>query len=287
MENLKKISNGIRQKTIKNPVVIEGRGLQTGAKTKLILKGSPANSGINFIRTDLPDTPVINIQSLSFDGSDIKQRRTVIGTGPAEIQTTEHLLAALSGLGISNVVVEISGRELPGLDGSARDYVDALDRADVVEQDPLVHKLVIERPVWCGNRDSFLAAFPHSGLRISYFLSYPEPSIGDQFLSLEISEEVFRREIAPARTFCVKKETLLLLALGFGRGADHNNTLIMGKGGPFKNALRFTDEHVRHKILDLIGDLSLTGMPIEGHVVAVKSGHSLNMELVKKLRAIT
>jgi UDP-3-O-acyl N-acetylglucosamine deacetylase len=275
----------IQQKTIKDPVAIEGVGLQTGSKTKLIFKGSPANSGINFVRTDLPDRPVIDIKSLSFDELALKRRRTVIGSGQAEIQTTEHLLAALSGLGISNIVVEIDGRELPGLDGSAKDYVDVLDHADIIEQDALSQKLVVERPVWCGKKDSFLAVFPYSGMRISYFLSYPEPSIGDQFLSLEIDEDVFRREIAPARTFCMKKEAALLLALGFGKGADHNNTLIMGKTGPFKNALRFPDEHVRHKILDLMGDLSLVGMPLEGHVVAVKSGHSLNMELVKKLKA--
>ncbi|MDO8535601.1 MAG: UDP-3-O-acyl-N-acetylglucosamine deacetylase [Candidatus Omnitrophota bacterium] len=276
-----------RQKTIKDAVVIEGRGLQTGVKTKLILKGSPADSGINFIRVDLPDKPVINIQSLSFDESALKQRRTVIGAGSAEIQTTEHLLAALSGLGISNIVAEIDGRELPGLDGSAKDYVDALDRADVIELDAPARKLVIERPVWCGNKNAFLAVFPHSGLRISCFLSYAEPSIGDQFLSLDISEDIFRREVAPARTFCMKREALILLALGFGKGADHNNTLIMGPKGPLKNELRFPDEHVRHKILDLMGDLSLAGMPLEGHVMAVKSGHSLNIELVKKLKAIT
>jgi UDP-3-O-acyl N-acetylglucosamine deacetylase len=274
-----------QQKTIKDLVTIEGRGLQTGAKTKLILRGSPANSGINFIRVDLPARPPINIQSLSLGELALKRRRTVIGAGAAEIQTTEHLLAALSGLGISNIVVEVNGRELPGLDGSAKDYVAVLDRANIIEQDALSQKLVIEKPVWCGKRDSFLAVFPQAGLRISCFLSYPEPSIGDQFLSLEISEEVFRCEIAPARTFCAKREALLLLALGYGRGADHNNTLIMGKKGPLKNTLRFPDEHVRHKILDLMGDLSLAGMPLEGHVVAVKSGHSLNMELVKKLKA--
>ena len=277
----------IRQRTIKDPVSIEGRGLQTGTRTKLTFKGSPADSGINFVRVDLPGRPLINIQSLSFDELALKRRRTVIGLGKVEIQTTEHLRAALSGLGISNIVVEMNGRELPGLDGSAKDYVAVLDRADIIEQDAPAQKLMIDTPVWCGKRDSFLAVFPHSGLRISYFLSYPEPSIGDQFLSFDISEEVFRREIAPARTFCMKREALLLLALGYGRGADHTNTLIMGKAGPFKNDLRFPDEHVRHKMLDLMGDLSLAGMPLEGHVVAVKSGHSLNMELVKKLRTIT
>ncbi len=283
-----------RQRTIKDPVVIEGRGLQTGTKTKIIFKGSPANSGINFIRADLPGKPIINIHSLAFDTSAslgtgdsvLKRRRTVIGTGSAAIQTTEHLLAALSGLGVSNLVVEMNNRELPGLDGSAKDYVAALDRAGVIEQDAQVKTLVIEHPIWCGKRDSFLAVFPHPGLRISYFLSYPEPSIGDQFLSLDISEDTFRREIAPARTFCMKREALLLLMLGFGRGADHNNTLVMGKRGPFRNVLRFPDEHVRHKMLDLMGDLSLAGIPICGHVVAVKSGHGINMELVKKLKKL-
>ena len=275
-----------QQKTIKDPVVMEGRGLQTGSRIKLVLKSSPANSGINFIRTDLPDKPLINIRSLSLAGQAAKRRRTVIGAGSAQIQTTEHLLAALSGLGISNVVAEVNGRELPALDGSAKDYVSALDRAGIVEQDAPSQVLAIKEPVWCSGKGSFLAVFPHSGLRISYYLSYQAPSIGEQFLSLDISEDLFRRGIAPARTFCMKTEAILLLALGLGRGADYNNTLVMGKTGPFKNKLRFPDEPVRHKILDLVGDLSLVGMPIQGHVVAVKSGHRLNMELVRKLKKL-
>ena len=278
----------IRQRTIKDPVIIEGIGLQTGSKTKLIIKDAPVNSGINFIRVDLPDKPLLNIRSFSLNNVAQKKRRTYIGSrGKCEIETTEHLLAALSGLGLSNIIIETDGPELPGLDGSAKDYVDLLDRAEIIEQDASVQNLVIEKPAWCAGKDAFLSVFPHNALRISYFLSYPVPSIGDQFLSLEISEEVFRREIAPARTFCMKKEALFLLALGYGKGADYKNTLIMDKSGPFKNNLRFSDEPVRHKILDLIGDLSLIGMPLVGHVVAVKSGHKLNMELVKKLRAIT
>ena len=278
----------MRQRTIKDPVVVEGAGLQTGSKTKLVIKGAPANSGINFIRVDLPDKPLLNIKSFSLDNAAQKGRRTYIGSkGECEIETTEHLLAALSGLGLSNIMIEANGPELPGLDGSAKDYIDLLDRADIIEQDASVQNLVIEKPAWCAGPDAFLSVFPHNTLRISYFLSYPVSSIGDQFLSLEISEEVFRREIAPARTFCMQKEALFLLALGYGKGANYKNTLIMDKKGPFKNSLRFSDEHVRHKMLDLIGDLSLIGMPLVGHIVAVKSGHKLNMELVKKLRAIT
>jgi len=277
----------IRQRTIKDSVTIEGAGLQTGSKTKLVIKGAPADSGINFVRVDLPNKPLLNIKSLSFERFAQKQRQTTIGSGQeGEIRTTEHLLAALSALGISNVIIETDGLELPGLDGSAKDYVDLMDRADIIEQDAPVRNLIIEKPVWCAGKDAFLSVFPYNALRISYFLSYSVPSIGEQFLSVEISEEVFRREIAPARTFCMKKEALLLLALGYGKGASCKNTLVMDRFGPFKNSLRFSDEHVRHKILDLIGDLSLIGMPLQGHVVAVKSGHKLNMELVKKLRAI-
>lgn len=274
----------IKQKTIKDPVVIEGIGLQTGSKTRLNFKSAPANSGINFIRVDLPNKPLLNIQSLSFDESIGNSRRTTLSVGPVQIQTTEHLLAALSGLGINNIIVETDGVELPGLDGSAKEYVAALERAGIVEQDSPLRTMTVEKEIWCIGKDSFLAVFPYNGLRISYFLSYTTPSIGEQFLSLEISEEVFKRDIAPARTFCRSKEALVLLALGFGKGAGFKNTLIMGKKGPVGNNLRFPDEPVRHKILDLLGDLYLVGMPLIGHVIAVKSGHKLNMEMVKKLK---
>lgn len=273
-----------KQRTIRDPVVIEGIGLQTGSKTKLNFKGAPANSGINFIRVDLPNKPLINIQSLSFDELKREKRRTSIGAGPVRIQTTEHFLAALSGLGINNIIVEIDGSELPGLDGSAKEYVAALERAGIVEQDAPPKVMTVEKEVWCSGGDSFLAAFPYNGLRISYFLSYSTSSIGKQFLSLDISEEVFKREIAPARTFCRSKEALFLLAVGLGKGASYDNTLVMGKNGPKNNILRFPDEPVRHKILDLIGDLYLIGIPLRGHVIAVKSGHKLNMELIKKLK---
>lgn len=276
----------IRQRTIEKPVFIEGLGLQTGAKTKLIFKNAPANSGINFIRVDLPNKPLVHVQSLSLENIAIKKRRTTIGSGPVQIQTTEHLLAALSAIGINNILIEIDGAELPGLDGSAREYIDVLERAGIVEQDAPLSPVAIEKEIWCSGKDSFLVAFPHDGLKVSYFLSYPVKSIGKQFLSLDISGDVLKREIAPARTFCMKKEALLLLMLGLGRGANHKNTLVMGKNGPLGNTLRFPDEPVRHKILDLIGDLYILGAPVNAHIVAVKSGHALNMELVKKLKNI-
>jgi len=274
----------VKQKTIRFPVSIEGPGLQTGSKTRLNLKSAPADSGINFLRTDLPGKPVINIQSFSFNCQDFNKRRTTLKTGFAEIQTTEHLLSAIFGLGINNITVEADGKELPGFDGSAIRYVEALEEAKVIEQDASVKELIVKNTVWCAHKDALLLAFPYDGFKISYFLSYPVKSIGGQFLSLDITAESFKSNIAPARTFCMKKEALLLRALGFGRGANSRNTLIMGCHGPVNNKLRFPDEPVRHKILDLIGDLSLVGMPLKAHIVAVKSGHRLNMELVKKLK---
>ena len=276
----------MKQKTIKNPVVIEGIGLHTGCKTKLILNSAPADSGINFIRADLPGRPVINIKSLSSSGNSLKKRRTVIGSAGAEVQTTEHLLSVLFGLGINNITVEVYGRELPGLDGSASAYVEAVERAGIIEQAAQAEELVVKNTFGCTHKDAFLTAMPYDGFRVSYFLSYPVKSIGEQFLTLEISADVFKKEIAPARTFCMKKEALLLRILGFGKGADFKNTLIMGKAGPVKNKLRFPDEPVRHKILDLMGDLSLTGRPLKAHIIAIKSGHYLNMELVRKLKLL-
>jgi UDP-3-O-acyl N-acetylglucosamine deacetylase len=275
----------IRQRTVKNAVRIEGPGLQTGASVILDLKSSPADSGINFIRTDLAGSPSFNIRSLDFDGAGLKERRTTIGSGPVEIQTIEHLLSALSGLGIDNVTAEINGPELPGLDGSASVFVEYLKNAGIEEQPAPKRYLKPAAPVWVeGDSSSFIAAFPSDDFRVSYTLSYADPAVGTQFCSVVVDERSFESEIAPARTFCLEEEASELLRRGLGKGANFENTLVLGKSGPVKNVLRFPDEPVRHKILDLIGDLYLTGAPIRAHIVAVKSGHKLNLELVKKLK---
>lgn len=278
----------VKQRTIKEPVRIEGIGLQTGKSVDVNLKSSPANSGINFIRTDLPNKPLLNIQSLAFGEKNLKERRTTLGLGigPIEIHTTEHLLAALSGLFIDNIVIEIDNIELPGLDGSAKGFIDALKSAKIIEQDAPKKVLKIKEPVWCGDKDALLLAVPDEDFKISYTLSYNNPSLGTQFFSVILNAENFESQIAPARTFCLEEEALELLKRGLGKGANYENTLVIGKNGPINNRFRFPNEPVRHKILDLIGDLYLLGMPIKGHIIAVKSGHKLNMELVKKLREL-
>lgn len=276
----------MRQRTIKDPVTLRGKGLQTGADVAVTFKSAPANSGINFIRVDLPTKPLLNIQSLDLDNSGAPERRTTIGIGSLQIQTTEHLLAALAGLSIDNIVVEIDNVELPGLDGSAKQFFDALQAGTVVEQEAARRFLEIKDVIWCAQGDAMIAAFPDKDFKVSYLMSYDNPAIGTHYFSAVITKESFEGQIAPARTFCLEEEAEELLKRGLGKGADHNNTLVLGKNGPVQTTCRFPNEPVRHKVLDLVGDLYLLGMPIKGHVVAIKSGHKLNMELVKKLKAM-
>jgi UDP-3-O-acyl N-acetylglucosamine deacetylase len=207
--------------------------------------------------------------------------------GAVTIHTTEHFLAALAGLSIDNIIAEMDGAELPGVDGSAKEFVELLKKAVPVEQDAPKRVIEVKETLRCLGDGSTLTVFPHQALRISYTLSYDDPAIGTQFFDVIVNEDVFEREIAPARTFCRKSEALMLLISGLGRGANYRNTLIMGRRGPFWNSLRFPNEPARHKVLDLIGDLCLTGAAVKGHIVAMKSGHRLNMELVAKLRALT
>lgn len=273
-----------KQRTLKEPVTVEGIGLQTGKKVTLTLKGSPADSGISFRRTDLPDKLTLNLRTINLADSGSAERRTTLGFGPLQIQTIEHLLAALSGLSIDNALVELDNEELPGLDGSAKTFTDILKKSGIVEQDAPKKFLKVDNVAWCSSKDSLIAVFPDEEFKISYTLAYNNPALGTQFRSIVVNESNFEKEIAPARTFCLEEEARELLKRGFGKGANYDNTLVMGKNGPIKTTLRFPDEPVRHKILDLIGDLYILGMPVIGHVVAIKSGHSLNMELVKKLK---
>jgi UDP-3-O-acyl N-acetylglucosamine deacetylase len=275
------------QRTIKDSVSVEGIGLQTGRKVRLTIKGAPAGAGIRFIRTDLRGSPSVDIGSLDLGVSVIGfMRRTTIGRGPLQVQTTEHLLAALAGLGVDNALVELDNEELPGLDGSAAGFVDLIRRSGIVSLEAPKRTLEITKAVKCEKDGASLSAVPADGFKVSYTMSYPEPELGDQYFSSVIDEDVFVRQIAPARTFCLASEAEKLLKLGLGKGADLNNTLVIGKDGPIGSKPRFPDEPVRHKVLDLIGDLYLLGMQVKAHIVAVKSGHKLNMELVRKLKSV-
>ncbi|MFH1406401.1 MAG: bifunctional UDP-3-O-[3-hydroxymyristoyl] N-acetylglucosamine deacetylase/3-hydroxyacyl-ACP dehydratase [Candidatus Omnitrophota bacterium] len=271
------------QRTIKSRVSIKGIGLQTGKEITLTLLPAPANSGISFRRTDIKDSELIPARASKVVEPQAKPRRTTIGSNGSEIQTVEHILAALAGVAVDNVIIEVDGGEIPGLDGSAKPYVELIKKAGIIQQDAPKKYLVVKEPLWVEDGDSSVAVFPSDSFRISYTLRYDNTKIGSQYASFAINEKIFESEIAPSRTFCLASEVNGLKALGLGKGANYENTLVVSEDGIVQNKLRFEDEFVRHKISDLIGDLYLLGAPLKAHVVAIKSGHALNIKMLNRL----
>ena len=271
------------QRTTAKESKIEGIGIHTGKLINLLLKPAKINSGIRFIRTDLADRPVIPAMLSSFTIAEKGLRSTSIGKGDAQIHTVEHLLATLSGIGIDNLEVEINGPELPGLDGSASGFVKAIKEAGVKEQDAVRKELHIREPIWVEDKDSMLLILPDVNFKVSYTLDYPTTNFKAQYGHFLINYDTYENEIAPSRTFCLEEEVERLRSMGLGKGASLKNTVVVGKQGIIGGKLRFEDEFLRHKVLDLIGDLYLLGRQIRGHVIAIKSGHSLNIELLRKI----
>jgi len=278
-----------KQKTIIRDVVLQGAGIHTGNKVRVVLKPAAVDSGLTFIRTDISGAPRIkaNVQSLiasSAQGLAPKfSRRSTIGAPGAEVQTVEHLMASLSSLGIDNLDIEIDGNEIPGLDGSAANFVEAIEKAGIQEQDKERYYFAVKEPICITEGSSSITITPAEEFKVSYTLNYDHPMLSGQFFESAINAESFKTAIAPARTFCLESEARELQSQGLGLGANYENTLVVGKEGVIKNKLRFPDEFVRHKILDLIGDLYLAGCPIKGHVVALRSGHSINLKVAQKI----
>ena len=273
-----------KQKTINKPVSLEGAGLHTGNKTKVTLKPAPANSGINFIRVDLGNSMIVKPIVESVLDLARSPRRTSVGFEGTEIHTVEHLLAALSSLGVDNLYIELNNNELPGLDGSAKEFVEAIERVGIKELDAEKNSFALKEPIFIEDGDSLIVAIPSDELKISYTLDYKHPHLKSQFFDMVINADTFKEHIAGARTFCLEEEASFLKEQGLGKGADYNNTIVVGASGVIKNKLRFEDEFVRHKVLDLIGDLSLIGVPLKAHIIALKSGHNLNAKLLKRIR---
>lgn len=271
----------MQQRTLQNKVHLEGNGLHTGSLVKLDIHPAPENSGIQFCRVDLDPQLRVKAAVENVRSDEARQTALVVGTGL--VRTIEHLMAAFHGYGIDNALVEIDGEEVPGLDGSSRTFVDAFIQAGLVDQSAARKWIEVTEPVFLDKGDQSLLILPAPNLMISYTLSYRHKDLQDQYASMTILPEIFEREIASARTFCLKEEALYLQAQGFGKGANPQNTLIFENNLPMENKLRFSDEACRHKILDLLGDLFLAGGFIRGHVIAVRSGHGLNLEFVRKL----
>jgi UDP-3-O-[3-hydroxymyristoyl] N-acetylglucosamine deacetylase/3-hydroxyacyl-[acyl-carrier-protein] dehydratase len=276
------------QRTVQFTAEVRGTGLHTGSATTLRVGPAPADSGVVFIRTDLPGKPRIPV---SADRIVDRGRRTALAEGAAEVHTVEHLLSACHGMQVDDLVVEIDGVEVPGMDGSALAFAEMLKRAGPAEiPDAPQRELALrcaEGIVEKGS-DATLTALPwDQGLQVSYTLDYgAQAPFAPQHATVAVTPDSYLREIAPARTFVLEAEARGLQEMGLGKGATHENTLVVGPQGPIQNRLRFPDEYARHKLLDLMGDLFLLGADLRASVTAVRTGHGGNAQLVRRLAAL-
>ncbi len=270
-----------KQRTIGKEISYSGIGLHTGNITSVNFKPAPANSGIKFVRSDLAGRPEI---AANFSNVLGVVRGTSIGVGEVQIHTVEHLMAAICGLGIDNLIIEINANEPPVADGSCRPFIDILEKAGVVEQDAQRNYFVVDSPINYSLNNVELIALPDDKFRISYTIEYNHPLVSVQFASFEITPEIFKKEISSARTYCFDYEIEMLKKKGLGKGGSLDNAIVIGeKNIHNKEALRYPNEFVRHKILDLIGDLYLLGCPLKAHIIAVRSGHGHNINFAKQV----
>jgi len=272
------------QRTIEKEKTLQGVGLHTGKNVNLRLLPAEADSGVRFKRVDLDGQPVIPALASHLTDASKSLRRTSVAVDGVEIHTIEHLLATLSGLAIDNIMVEIDGPELPGLDGSADGFVKAIKEAGIRQQDSACKEFCVREPLWVEDGNSMLVILPDVNFKISYTLDYPTTNFKTQYGHFLINNETYEKDIAPSRTFCLEEEVEHLRSLGLGKGASLENTVVVGKEGIISGKLRFEDEFLRHKVLDIIGDLYLLGYQVRGHVIAIKSGHTLNIELLHKIK---
>ncbi len=270
-----------KQRTLQRSISATGIGLFSGEKTTIRLCPSKENSGIVFQRTDLPHRPCLQARSEFVQGT---PRCTVIGNSIDSVQTVEHLLAALRAYSIDNVLIEISGCEVPIFDGSARHFVSMIEEAGICELEAERKIYRLKNPIFLSKGEIHLIALPSEEYRISYTIHYPHSeTIGTQFYTFVLNQESFKNEIASCRTFSIYEEIAPMIEKGVFKGGSLDNAVIIKEDSVVNpGGLRYPDEMVRHKVLDLIGDLSLVP-PFLAHVVAVRSSHASNNAFAKEL----
>ena len=298
-----------KQRTIRTSQSCQGVGLHTGVDSSITFHSAPENYGIRFVRSDISSTTEVKAD---IDHVVDISRGTTIEENDVRIHTVEHALAAVSGLRIDNILIELTGKEPPVMDGSAKDFVECLIKAGIKIQKHERKVLEITRAVNYTNpyRDIDIHVIPSDRFRITFMVEYPLPALGTQYEAIYNMEEDFAFEVAPARTFCFLSEVEMLKEQGLIKGGALDNAVVIvdkeidtseidrlrdlfgiehtisqGANGILNGkVLRFKNEPVRHKTLDLIGDLALLGVPIKGHVTAARAGHASNVEFVKKLK---
>jgi UDP-3-O-[3-hydroxymyristoyl] N-acetylglucosamine deacetylase len=269
----------IAQRTLRRTISCAGIGLHSGNKVTLALKPAPADYGIRFQRADLggleiPAT-VTHLAGIQY--------ATALAREQGSVETVEHLLAALTSLGIDNVVVELNHPEVPIMDGSAAPFIYLVQEAGVKRLAAPRRYLKVLRPISLASGDKRIALYPSDQFKITYSISFDHPLLRHQSRTIRLTEESFIEEIAPARTFGFLKEVEMLRQRGLALGGSLDNAIVLGETGVLNNALRFEDEFVRHKILDVIGDLALAGHPVIGHLVVHRGGHALHTAFASKL----
>ncbi|MBI4432219.1 MAG: UDP-3-O-[3-hydroxymyristoyl] N-acetylglucosamine deacetylase [Candidatus Omnitrophica bacterium] len=265
------------ERTLRREGHLEGIGIHTGEKVKVSFEPAPEGTGIVFSQAS---TPTAADKNFSTNGS---LRSTTVSAAGVRIRTVEHLMAALFGLGICNLKIHIQGSEMPGLDGSALDFILFFKQIGVVDQTRPREFYKIKEPIFCHNKTAAIAIYPADEFSVAYTLDYPHPLLKNH-VDFTLSPEVFENEIAPARTFCTEEESRFLRSEGLGLGATHENTLVVSEKGVVGNRLRFPDECARHKVLDILGDVSLLGFGLVGRIVGLRSGHALNQKLIEAIK---
>ena len=270
------------QTTVASAVSYTGIGLHSGQDVTITLKPAAAGTGIVFARIDLPGAPRVAAKAANVTSA---MRATTLEDGLAKVFTVEHLLAAFSAMGVDNCLVEITAVEPPVADGSSLPFVRLLEQAGILQQEALRTQIIIKQAVTIRQPDKFITILPYDGLRITFTSVNPHPQLGVQFGDYEINADSFIKEIAPARTIGFMHEVEALQKQGLALGGSLDNAVVYDDEKSL-TSLRFADELVRHKILDIIGDLALAGR-VRGHVIAVKSSHALNTMLAKEILAIS
>ena len=266
--------------TLSRPVTLAGHGLHSNLPCTVVLRPAEYGSGIRFIHTPSG----VEIPARAEFVGDCSLATTLTRDG-IQLRTVEHLLSALMGLGVDHLTVEVDGEELPILDGSAAPWVEAIQAAGLRPMALWPRYLRILKPVEVRRGEKWMRVSPHQGLRIAYTIDFDHPSIGRQSRELSLNPEKYTRELGSARTFCMEKDIEFMRSRGLAKGGSLDNAVVFSPTGPLNDCLRFEDEAVRHKILDLMGDLLLLGSPLDGFVEAHMAGHALHVELAKAVLA--
>lgn len=269
-----------RQATLQQTIALSGVGLHSGVETHVTIHPAPAHTGRVFIRRDLPDQPTIPARVESVHQTLLS---TELAAGAATVRTVEHLLAALVGAGIDNAEIHVSGPELPLLDGSAQVWSEAIAAAGVEQQAHRPSPWTVTTPVWVRDQDAFVVAMPAAETRLTYGIDFDLPAIGNQWHSWSPTDASFAEAIAPARTFGLAHQIDYLRQQGLIKGGSLENALVCDRDGWVNPPLRFDNEPARHKLLDLVGDLSLLGTLPIAHIMAYKASHHLHVQLAQAL----